>query len=74
MSEGSFAVAGAPPLDITLLLSTRLRISAKLVDESDYPAWSVEAQQQLWGNDLIEVVIGGEKEQPTGNNDVLIKS
>jgi len=73
LTESSSVAAGAPPLDITTLLSTRPRISVKLVNENDYPAWSVEAQRQLWGNDLIEVVTGGEKEQPT-SGDALIKS
>jgi len=56
--------------EIATLLSTRPRISAKLVDENDYPAWSVEAQRQLWGNDLIEVVTGSEKEQPTDEDKI----
>jgi len=30
----------------------------------------VEAQRQLWENNLIEVVIGGEKEQPTDKDKV----
>jgi len=30
----------------------------------------VEAQRQLWGNDLIEVVTGSEKEQPTDEDKI----
>jgi len=67
VGQGASAAAGASTShdnitsDIATLLNTRPLISQKLVDENDYPAWSVEATRQLWGNDLMEVVTGDEK-------------
>ena len=50
--------ATSPTSDISNILKITPRISSKLHDESDYPAWVVEASRQLRRQKLLEVVDG----------------
>lgn len=58
MTESSSLKAPATTTDINTILKITPRISSKLHDENDYPAWVVEATRQLRRQKLLGVVDG----------------
>ena len=45
--------------------TTTPKISRKLKDENDYPAWATEAKRHLWRMKLTDVVTGSQTEKPS---------
>jgi len=55
--------------DAAALLKITPRISKKLENENDYPAWSAEATRQIWRMKLSSVVTRDQQTQPTTNSE-----
>ena len=51
-------------------IKTDPKISKKLCDENDYPAWAIEAERHIFLMDLESVVTGENKDQPTISGEV----
>ena len=56
----------SPPAttDLASLLKITPKISKKLANEDDYPAWRFEAERQIWRMKLTDVVTGSETDEP----------
>ena len=62
----------SPPAttDLASLLKITPKISKKLANEDDYPAWRIEAERQIWRMKLTDAVTGSETDEPATGIDM----